>query len=117
VVLTGDFNSEPEEEAYQTLTGSGSMFLDPWALVPGEEHYGHRDTFSGFGYEGVPAKRIDHVLVGPRDAGEEDTDSTIAQRASTLPWKVQGYGVLANRFDDGVFLSDHRAVVVDADIL
>jgi hypothetical protein len=27
--------------------------------------------------------------------------------------KVNGYGVLANRFDSGVYLSDHRAVVAD----
>jgi hypothetical protein len=28
-------------------------------------------------------------------------------------WEVQGYSVRANKFDDGVYNSDHRAVVVD----
>jgi hypothetical protein len=28
-------------------------------------------------------------------------------------WDVVGYSVLPNRFDDGVYYSDHRAVVVD----
>jgi hypothetical protein len=31
--------------------------------------------------------------------------------------EVEGYAVLPNRFDDGVFVSDHRAVVADLVIL
>ncbi len=30
-----------------------------------------------------------------------------------MPWKSQGCAVLPNRFDDGVYISDHRAVVGD----
>ena len=29
------------------------------------------------------------------------------------PWRAVEYAVLSNRFDDGVYLSDHRAVVGD----
>lgn len=41
-----------------------------------------------------------HVVgyVGPR--GKDD-------------WEVQGHSILANKFDDGVYNSDHRAVVMD----
>ncbi len=28
-------------------------------------------------------------------------------------WEVSGYAVLPNRFEDGVYHSDHRAVVTD----
>ena len=30
-----------------------------------------------------------------------------------MSWRCQGYAVLSNRFDDGVYISDHRAVVGD----
>jgi hypothetical protein len=32
---------------------------------------------------------------------------------SKMKWAVQGYAVLPNLFDDGVYISDHRAVVGD----
>lgn len=30
-----------------------------------------------------------------------------------MPWQIEGYAVLPNRFEDGVYVSDHRAVVGD----
>lgn len=29
------------------------------------------------------------------------------------PWHISGYTVLPNLFDDGIYISDHRAVVGD----
>lgn len=100
VFLAGDFNSEEHEEAYTVLTSDDSPLVDAAMQIPPSHQYGNHNTYTGFGYEGYPETRIDHILVGPRDDG-------------SFPWKVQGYGVLPNKFDDGVYNSDHRAVVVD----
>ena len=35
------------------------------------------------------------------------------ERVTPLQWIVNGYAVLENRFDDGIYISDHRAVVGD----
>ncbi|KAJ5983148.1 hypothetical protein N7481_005247 [Penicillium waksmanii] len=99
--LSGDLNSEEDQEAYQDLTGSGDL-LDTFKLVEPLQQYGNTNTFTGFGYESEPAKRIDYVLLA--SGGNQE-------------WRVDGYSVLANRFDDGVFNSDHRAVVADVMLL
>ncbi|KAJ5098071.1 hypothetical protein N7532_005072 [Penicillium argentinense] len=95
--LAGDLNSEEYQEAYSNLTGPGDM-VDTYKMVEPCKQYGNVNTFTGFGYEKEPSKRIDYVLLAP---GGNQT------------WQVDGYSVLANRFDDGVMNSDHRAVVAD----
>ncbi|PLB51238.1 hypothetical protein P170DRAFT_436303 [Aspergillus steynii IBT 23096] len=105
VFLTGDFNSEEEQEAYQVLTGPESGLADAGKQVDGAEHYGNQITWTGFGYEGQPPSRIDYILL------ELQSDTVLGNGGQ--PWTVEGYAVLANRFDDGVFNSDHRAVVSD----
>lgn len=95
VILAGDFNSQEHQEAYQVLTAANSSLSDSHALVKPAERYGNEITYTGFGYEDEDPSRIDYVLLGPT-------------------WTPRGYAVLPNRFDDGVFNSDHRAVVVDA---
>jgi endonuclease/exonuclease/phosphatase family metal-dependent hydrolase len=92
IFLTGDFNSEENQEAYQELTKS---LLDAYKEIENSRRYGNHITWTGFGYEDDPASRIDYVLVVP----------------GTLT--VIGYAVLGNRFDDGILCSDHRAVIVD----
>lgn len=104
VFLSGDFNSKEDDGAYQTLTGSYSTLLDSQKLIYPEYHYGNENTFTGFGYESVPPKRIDYVLLGPSDS-EHPT------------WNIQGYSVQASRFDDMVYNSDHRAVVADTQLV
>lgn len=96
VFLAGDFNSETDQEAYLVLDSEMSPVTDLRNAVKEEDRYGHENTFSGFGYEKEPNKRIDFLFLGKGKA-----------------WRVGGYGVLENRFDDGVYLSDHRAVVGD----
>ncbi|EEP80028.1 conserved hypothetical protein [Uncinocarpus reesii 1704] len=99
--LAGDFNSKVNQEAYQVFIDPTSPLLDARDQVKPGDRYGNEITYTGFGYEGEPATRIDYILVGPRsEAG--------------FPWTVNGYAVLPNRFDDGVLNSDHRAVVADA---
>jgi endonuclease/exonuclease/phosphatase family metal-dependent hydrolase len=91
--LAGDLNSEVSGEAYQILNGNASALRDTKELA--QWRYGNQYTFTGFDEEKT---LIDFVFLGPRGGSD---------------WEVQGYSVLPNRFDDGVYNSDHRAVVVD----
>ncbi|KAI9845229.1 MAG: hypothetical protein M1837_004984 [Sclerophora amabilis] len=101
VFLAGDFNSEEHEEAYQRLNHPKSSIQDLRDKVRPTERYGDECTFTGFGYGPEPTKRIDFLFL---ERGIQDTDTGLS---------AVSYGVLANRFDDKVYLSDHRAVVGD----
>lgn len=98
VALSGDFNSEPSEDAYQLLNGPESPVQDLRDLVAPEEWYGQCLTYTGFGHGEEPEKRIDFLFVGPK---------------AYQGLNVESYAVLENRFEDGVYISDHRAVVGD----
>lgn len=113
IILTGDFNSKETEEAYQSLTATDSPLVDSQKLTKPAERYGNEITWTGFGYEDEPSKRIDYVLLGPVDSKRPSRQLDVI----SSPWSSIGYAVLANRFDDGVWNSDHRAVVVDAFLL
>lgn len=102
-VLTGDFNSEPTEEAYLYLKEKSPM-ADVQGLVPAGDRYGHQNTFTGFTPTEKPA-RIDFIFI---KAGGQSHSQDARE-----PWAVRNYGVLANLYDDGVYSSDHRAVVAD----
>ena len=99
VFLAGDFNSEPNQGAHEYLQTQSGL-VDVQTLVKAQHRYGHHDTYTGFdgsgGGEGT--KRIDFVFVS---------------KGSRSVWEIVNYGVLESRFDDGVYSSDHRAVVVD----
>ncbi|KAI4150972.1 MAG: hypothetical protein LQ340_003777 [Diploschistes diacapsis] len=99
--LTGDFNSEPSQEAYQYLVSEASV-LDTFNQVSPKKRYRNSNTFTGFGFENEPPKRIDFVFV--MELGRDTKDPM---------WTVASHAVLANKFDDGVCNSDHRAVIVD----
>ncbi|OJJ37616.1 hypothetical protein ASPWEDRAFT_50745 [Aspergillus wentii DTO 134E9] len=105
IFLAGDLNSEVTQEAYMALTTPESPLVDAGELVSPKEHYGNQITYTGFGYEEEPPSRIDYIFLGP------GRNKVLA--SGTQPWKVEGYAVLANRFDDGVLNSDHRAVITD----
>jgi endonuclease/exonuclease/phosphatase family metal-dependent hydrolase len=95
--LSGDFNSTPTGRAYKVLTEKGSRMRDISDLVPEDAKYGNREiTFTSFGSPNEQSSRIDFLFA--RDPG--------SIRCLT-------FGVLPNRFDDKVYLSDHRAVVAD----
>lgn len=104
IFLAGDFNSQPHQEAYQTLTNPFSPMRDLQTLVPEPHRYGNVHTFTGFGHEISPPTRIDFLFINRGGEG------------SRSRWEVKGYGVLANKFEDGVYSSDHRAVVGDLEI-
>ena len=104
-ILAGDFNSPPSDEAYQIVTGPESTLTDVWDLIPEERQYGNQLTFTGFSDESEPS-RIDFIF---------SRKSDLTNNGGIL--KVKNYAVLSNRFDDGVYSSDHRACVADFDLL
>ena len=99
-LLTGDFNSESHQETYQYL--SKLQIKDVCEQVPAGGGYGNSNTYTGFGFEHEPAKRIDYIFINYSIETEKE-----------FSWSIHNYGVLPNKFDDGILNSDHRAVVAD----
>jgi len=100
VLLAGDFNSTPDGDAYQIVTAPSSPMVDIRELIPKERRHGNEMTFTSFGtIDNVPS-RIDFLF---------------NNKHSLCLFKT--YAVLPNKFDDGVYLSDHRAVVADLMLL
>ncbi|CAG8953800.1 hypothetical protein HYFRA_00006692 [Hymenoscyphus fraxineus] len=92
--LTGDFNSEPNQDAYQTLD---NMKLLTEVSKSEAVKIGNLDlTYTGFESE-AGFSRIDFVWFGP----------TEQQFYAAQSWEVVSNVV------DGVFISDHRLVVAD----
>ncbi|KAL2152370.1 hypothetical protein VTH82DRAFT_5554 [Thermothelomyces myriococcoides] len=97
VLLGGDFNSTPAGRAYKVLTEPGSGMRDIAGLVPEEAKYGNREiTYTSFGDENEEPTRIDFLF---------------ASEAGNLGFVT--YAILPNKFDDNIYLSDHRPVVSD----
>lgn len=94
VLLGGDLNSDRSGSAYQILTGENSTLEDTDGLATVK--YGDMSTFTGF--EDKSHTKIDHLFVGPKE---------------NKMWDVKTCAVLSNKFEDGVYNSDHRAVVAD----
>lgn len=120
--LAGDLNSQPDGEAYQLLNAPGSGFVDTRRLLAASDSedngsskiyaLGNEDTFTGFPADPAAkaVERIDFVHLGIEQGDSSDQQSNAIQKVKNM---VQAYGVLPNRFDDRVWLSDHRGVVVD----
>jgi len=139
VVVLGDLNSPASQDGYQVLTGHRYInaytptqvpiaqttpitFLDsrhalfrrsstdiissiPFSnsLVLGAP-FGEHSTYTGFSTSSRPTL-IDYILLA---------DNGVIQRdeCDSAPWRVAKYGVIPNHFEDGVWVSDHRMVVV-----
>jgi len=123
--LAGDLNSEITGGAYEVLNADGSGMLDMRTLIKfNDNSYGNEMTFTGFNGHGEGEStptRIDFIHLGMKSSSDNvhlapslttwtDRD---AQAINQPAWEVLGYAVLPNRFDDGVYISDHRAVVGD----
>lgn len=97
VTLTGDFNSDPNGDAYTTLQGMGYL-TEIWNS--GATRLGTNQlTYTGFTATGI--SRIDFVWLGP-SAGKL--------------YSAQQFEILNNNVN-GMFISDHRAVVADLTVL
>ena len=102
-------------ETYKEVAGSDKM-VDAHEAIKAEARYGDDITFTGFQPDTDEDKdeigRIDFLWFGPKarvDDGQQSKTSKASPR-----WNIQGYTVLPNVFDAGVFSSDHRCVVADA---
>ncbi|KIW63087.1 hypothetical protein PV04_09964 [Phialophora macrospora] len=119
--LCGDLNSQPDGDAYQILNAPGSGFVDTRRLVADDNEDGKTYAFGNdLTYTGFPAdpaatgeEKIDFVHLGVPGHTPLESLGQEADAHDNLKGMVQSYGVLPNRFDDRVWLSDHRAVVVD----
>ena len=118
--LAGDFNSFPTQEAYRMMMMS-ELVIDVHDTIPMEARYGDEVTFTGFQPDTDVYKdeigRIDFVFVGPKAKDEAEGRQVTKKHEVFDRWKIQGYSVLPNVFDDGVFCSDHRCVVADVVVL
>lgn len=94
VLLAGDFNSTPDEQAYINMTSPGSGMVDVSTCIPKGKRHGNRLTFTSFG-EWAPS-RIDFIFSNKNDKCLH-----------------RSYAVLENKFDDDIYLSDHRTVIAD----
>jgi hypothetical protein len=78
------------------MTAEDSIMEDIGSEIPGTKHYGNDMTFTSFDYVDNKPSRIDFIFCRK---GDQVT--------------YQQYAVLANRFDDGIYHSDHRACIAD----
>lgn len=97
ILVAGDFNSPPDDGAYQLMVSPDhSQMEDVGLKVPKQKRYGNEMTFTSFGYVDAQPTRIDFIF---------------ARKSDKLYYET--YGVLTNRFDENIYLSDHRACVAD----
>ena len=109
--LAGDFNSRPYQEAYKALEASETV-VDAHEAVPLDERYGSEDTFTGFTPKPLGEdRRVDVVWFGPKSRVQKASSDKSSSRNGG--WKIEGYSVLPNVFQDEVYCSDHRCVVAD----
>lgn len=114
VFLAGDFNCEPSQAAYRLITSAQSPMSDIHSLVPPQGRYGDLNTFTGFGHETLPPQRIDFLFINhPKP---DSNPKSVSIHSYESPWVVDGYSVLPNQFEDGIYCSDHRAVVGDLSV-
>jgi endonuclease/exonuclease/phosphatase family metal-dependent hydrolase len=98
VTLSGDFNSQPGEDAYKAMVDDGYL-EEVYTLADEKVRFGPYETYTGFVPDEVPEvrQRIDFIWVGPN---------------ATATWDVLRYEVVDNVVD-GVYISDHRSVFSD----
>lgn len=113
IFLTGDFNSQIEQEAYNEMTSSTSPMADLQTMVSEDKRYGDFNTFTGF--DSKDLKRIDFIFVNKDDPSSANRNSK--RDNAERWWLVDGYACLPNRFEDGVYNSDHQVVVGDVSMI
>lgn len=86
---------------------------DLQTMVPENKRYGDSNTFTGFNSKNL--KRIDFIFVNKDDP--TSTNSNIKTENAKKWWLMDGYAVLPNKFEDGIYNSDHQVVVGDVSII
>lgn len=105
-VFVGVHADEDEDEDERTGTGGGEGDGDESAGAPG----------GGGGRRRRQENRARSSVEGDdNDTSEQTTrqEQKGLRKEEKSPWQIEGYAVLPNLFDDGIYLSDHRAVVGD----
>ncbi|EEU35248.1 uncharacterized protein NECHADRAFT_54591 [Fusarium vanettenii 77-13-4] len=96
VFVAGDLNATPDSPAYNLLA---TQLYDLKYQVPSSKRFGHQKTYTGFSVDESDDMDLDHMFV--RDP---------------MDISFKSFAVLNTRYDDGIFISDHRPVVVDMEI-
>ncbi|GKT51201.1 uncharacterized protein ColSpa_11382 [Colletotrichum spaethianum] len=97
VFLGGDLNIPPDNAAYQTLVAESNMH-DTRNIVHQARRTGHSKTYTAFTDINWDDTLIDYLFV---------RDPTVRTM------EFLSHAVLPNKFDDGLYISDHRPVVLD----
>lgn len=99
VILTGDFNSEPDGDAYKSITAlsdaKGAINLYDTRLRSATKHHGPNGTFTAFDINSVPRNPIDFIF-------------------TSSVYKVLYHATLSDSFD-GFLPSDHYPVLAEID--
>ena len=95
------------------MTSPTSPMADLHTMTPECKRYGNFNTFTGFDSKNL--KRIDFIFVKEDDLDPENSNSKT--KVPKRWWLAEGFAVLPNRFEDGVFNSDHQVVVGDVSML
>ncbi|CAI6301189.1 unnamed protein product [Periconia digitata] len=102
VSLTGDFNSSPYSDAFQTLANTGFFQGEMYDLAqPNKVSGALRTTYTTFEPDSTPGSRIDFIWLGAKDG---------------FPFTVDKYEIMDNNYE-GMIISDHRPVVGDVTLL
>ena len=109
LVLTGDFNAEPDSDEIRLLGGHktapvvpGLILVDAWRYAePDSREWTWNRRNPAVLATGEPNARIDYIFAG--------------YRPSTLALYVRGARLAGDVPSDGVWPSDHAAVVADLD--
>jgi len=102
--LTTFIDSRHELITRSTLLNGGKK---PPGLSALAAPYGEKDTYTGF-RSWERSTLIDYILLADNDA----TKGGSSKESAKAGWVVAKYGVLPNHFGNGVWVSDHRMVVV-----
>ena len=91
------------------MTSPTSPMADLQMMVPENKRYGDSNTFTGFDSKNL--KRIDFIFVNKANPNSAISSSERDSQQSW--WLADGYAILPNKFEDGVYCSDHQLVVGD----
>ncbi|KAH0536305.1 hypothetical protein GP486_008894, partial [Trichoglossum hirsutum] len=127
--LTGADDDDDDDDDDDNDGDGRARLLDLRELVAERDRHGHEFTFTGFGNGDGPSARIDFIFLagfaggkgegeGEKEEEEKEEEDDVEEEEEGRERNgrsraARGYAVMSNRFDDGIYLSDHRAVVGD----
>ena len=116
--------TSPPTSSSQDSEHNSSSAAPP--ITASTSYHGNINTFTGFSSSSSPSssssekpKRIDfiHLETGDLVHEKEENWNMSSGGDGDGPWVIEGYTVLENRFEDGIWISDHRGVVGDLGLI